>query len=243
LYGKSRAPFQPKPEVLAAILAEGGPEAEAWRNRLLERMHEVSAFMKTVKQRFSVWYNKSHQRYGTLWSDRFKSVLVEAEPRALATVAAYIDLNAVRAGLVDDPADYRWCGYAEAMGGSAQARAGLEALFLSHADGWSKTAADYRMVLFGKGAMAVPRGGQIDRQAALKVLQAGGKVPRAHALRCRVRYFSDGAVLGSAEFVQSWFEAHRDQLSPNRKTGPRPMTGTDWDGLSVYRGLRRAVFE
>jgi putative transposase len=243
LYGTSRAPYQPKPEVLAAILTEGGVDAEAWRKRLVGRMHDVSAFMKTVKQRFSVWYNKTHQRYGTLWADRFKSVLVEAEPRALATVAAYIDLNPLRAGLVEHPAEYRWCGYAEAMGGSERAREGLAAIFLSRAGDWSEIAADYRMVLFGKGALATGHGSKIDRLEALQVLNAGGKVPRAHALRCRVRYFSDGAVLGSSEFVQSWFEAHRDQLSPKRKTGPRPMTGSDWEGLNVYRGLRRDVFE
>ena len=69
-------------------------------------MGDVSAFMKTVKQRFSVWYNQSHARYGTLWADRFKSVLVEGDTRALATVAAYIDLNPVRAGMVEDPGKY-----------------------------------------------------------------------------------------------------------------------------------------
>jgi hypothetical protein len=34
---------------------------------LLARMADVSEFMKTLKQRFSVWFNKSHGRYGTLW--------------------------------------------------------------------------------------------------------------------------------------------------------------------------------
>ncbi len=33
-------------------------------------------------------------------------------------VCAYVDLNAVRAGMVEDPADYRWCGYGEAVDGS-----------------------------------------------------------------------------------------------------------------------------
>ena len=47
------------------------------RRKLLARMSDVSEFMKAVKQRFSVWYNRSHQRYGTLWAERFKSVLVE----------------------------------------------------------------------------------------------------------------------------------------------------------------------
>ena len=242
LYGRSRAPYQPTPEVLAMILEAGGAEAAQWRERLLTRMHDVSAFMKTVKQRFSVWFNKSHQRYGTLWADRFKSVLVEAEVRALATVAAYIDLNAVRAGLVEDPAAYRWCGYGEAMAGAMRARSGMHAIFGERPSTWDSLVADYRMILFGKGTMVATKGGTIDRTEALKVIENGGKVPVSHALRCRVRYFTDGAVLGSSEFVQSWFEAHRDILSPKRVFGPKSMRGADWHGLSTYRGLRRSVF-
>jgi putative transposase len=242
LYAKSRAPYQPTPEVLASILEQGGEDAEAWRKRLLDRMHSIAHFMKTVKQRFSVWYNKSHQRYGTLWADRFKSVLIEAEVRALATVAAYIDLNSVRAGLVEDPADYRWSGYAEAMGGSIRARAGLHAIYGERQSSWDRLIADYRMVLFGKGTMAEEHRDQIDREAALKVIGNGGKVPLSHALRCRVRYFTDGAVLGSQEFVQSWYKAHRDQFTSKRKLTPRPMAGAEWGDLAVSRGLRSAVF-
>jgi hypothetical protein len=52
---------------------------------------------------------------GTLWEGRFKSVLVEGTGQTLSTMAAYIDLNPVRAGIVKDPADYRWSGYAEAV--------------------------------------------------------------------------------------------------------------------------------
>ena len=70
------------------------------------RMWDVSAFMKTLKQRFTQWFNKHHGRKGTLWEDRFRSVLVEGND-ALAVMASYIDLNPVRAGIVEDPADYR----------------------------------------------------------------------------------------------------------------------------------------
>ena len=53
-----------------------------------------------------------------------------------------------------------------------------------------------------------------------------GKMPLAKALRCRVRYLSDGAVLGSAEFVE---------------TGARRMRGAEWGDLCVIRDLRREV--
>ena len=85
---------------------------EEWRQKVMARMFSLSEFMKLVKQRFTQWYDGSHGRTGTLWESRFTSVIVEDEERALRTMAAYIDLNPVRAGMVEDPADYRWCGYA-----------------------------------------------------------------------------------------------------------------------------------
>lgn len=83
----------------------------------LDRLCSLKLFMKELKERFSRWFNKRHGRRGTLWRDRYRSVLVE-DGEALQTMAAYLDLNPLRAGLVSDPKDYRWCGYAETMAGS-----------------------------------------------------------------------------------------------------------------------------
>ncbi|MBM3878517.1 MAG: hypothetical protein FJ387_02195 [Verrucomicrobia bacterium] len=99
------------------------------RERMLARMGDLSEFMKEFKQRFSKWYNIRHQRFGTLWAERFRSVLVEDQSGVLETVSAYIDLNAVRAGLVEDPKDYRHCGYAAAVAGDAKARSGLLSMY------------------------------------------------------------------------------------------------------------------
>ena len=65
--------------------------------RLRGRMYDLSQYMKTLKQRYSQWYNRTASRRGTLWEQRFKSVVVEGSRNALLTMAAYIDLNAVRA--------------------------------------------------------------------------------------------------------------------------------------------------
>jgi len=134
-------------EVIKAQLKTNGPEAEAWRKQQLALMGDVSHFMKLLKQRFSVWYNKSHQRYGTLWAERFKSVLVEPQGRVIETMAAYIDLNCVRAGLAVDPKDYRFCGYGEAVGGNIKARAGLQTV--RGTSDWASAQCGYREVLFG----------------------------------------------------------------------------------------------
>jgi putative transposase len=54
-------------------------------------------------------------------------LVVEGSWECLLVVAAYIDLKAVRAGIVDDPKDYRWCGYGEAVAGDPVARRSLAA--------------------------------------------------------------------------------------------------------------------
>ena len=141
-----------------ARVREAGREAEA--EAVLEtfrrRFCDLSIFVKELKERFSRWFNKHHGRRGTLWMDRFKSVLVE-DGEALRTMALYIDLNPVRAGLVDDPKGYRWTGYGEATGGSKRARRGLCKVMEAPMDSWEEKrggltpAEAYRCWLFGEG--------------------------------------------------------------------------------------------
>jgi len=225
--------------VMEKELLAGGEEAVKIRKQLLSRMGDISEFMKAVKQRFSVWYNKSHGRCGTLWAERFKSVLVEGEGNALQTMAAYIDLNPVRAGLVEDPKDYRFCGYAEAVATAGKARNGIENIWSDHS-GCPMQA--HRELIFGTRA-ADTTVNAISRDRALKMLEKSDTVlPRATLLRCRVRYFTDGAILGSKEYVRSFADVW--QRNTNRKRTPKaqPLRGADWQGLEVIKGLRKEVF-
>lgn len=67
-------------------------------------------------------------------------------------MAAYLDLNPLRAGLVDGPKNYRWCGYAEAVAGSKRARVGIFRVMESALDGWNKEAGErYRRLLLNEG--------------------------------------------------------------------------------------------
>lgn len=249
LYPKPTKYQSASAEDLARILQAGGDEAAALRRQLRARMGDVSEFMKAVKQRFSVWFNRTHGRYGTLWAERFKSVLVEGQGNALQTMAAYIDLNPVRAELVEDPKDYRFCGYAEAIAGSKAARRGISVVWACYADGsergglsWQEALRDHRSLIFGKWLDRV-ESDPIQRKKVLRQLaKANAPLPRAAVLRCRVRYFSDGAILGSREFVQGHLDAWR--LERRRKHPPKvhPFAGADWGDLSVIKGLRKQVF-
>ena len=210
------------------------------------RMYDLSEFMKTLKQRLTQSYNRRHGRKGTLWEERFKSILVEGQGNALSTIASYIDLNPVRAGLVEDPKDFRHSGYGEAVGGSELARQGLMRIVsaMGECATWREAAARYRQLVYISGEeQGVDERGHathpgLDRKAVQGVLDNGGHLPKSVLLRCRVRYFTDGVVLGSKHYVDDVFHRHRDQFSPKRKTGARALRGGGWGDLSTVRRLR-----
>ena len=193
--------------------------------------------MKELKHRFSRWYNRRHDRFGTLWAERFKSVLVEDQPTCLEAVAAYIDLNPVRAGLVDDPKDYRFCGYAAAVAGNTLARKGLMS-FQGKAR-WGECAAAYRMRLFVGGGAAHQSGKVVlDKEKIKEVIEQGGELSVGQVLRLRVRHMSDGLALGTRAFVNEVFTLHREKFGPKRKDGARPIRALSSIGLNALRDLR-----
>jgi hypothetical protein len=216
-----------------------------------------------------------------LWEDRFKSVIVE-DGWAARTMTAYIDLNPVRAGMVSDPADYRWSSYGEAVGAGATsagntARAGLVRALWAHqgatadAGMWrGNVAREYRRLL-----MAAAGNSQNDRGTAEKVglppsvRSADGNpersipvatvgamreadedpsgdedLPYSRALRCRIRYFTDGAVIGSRRFVDEAFMSARWRFGRNRRDGARrlrgsatAMAGVLWSSRDLQKGI------
>ena len=210
------------------------------------RMYDLSEFMKTFKQKYTQSYNKRQSRKGTLWEERYKSILVEGSQHVLLAVAAYIDLNAVRAGIVKDPKDYRYCGYGEAIAGKKEARAGLVRILESEgvSGGWREISSRYREQLYIAGeAKGVDENGKVLRagfapEKVEEVLKENGALPMTELLRCKVRYFSDGVAIGSRDYVDGVFEKYRDQFGEKRKTGARKMRGGGWGDLCTIRDLR-----
>jgi hypothetical protein len=267
--------------------------AERVHQRYTYRMHDLGEFMKTLLQRFTRWFNARHDRVGVLWESRFKSVLVE-EGVAAKTMAAYIDLNPVRAGIVSDPGAYRWSSYGEAMGGGPRgdgrkARAGLvraltahreereeettgsggeeskrgEGVAQSESEGsmrneisdaeielWNaRISREYRMLLLMEGEEkleeVVNENGELDvkvrrkgmsapeARAELERLQSGRDVALGRMLRFRVRYFTDGAVIGSRGFVDEVFGLCRNRFGPKRTSGARKLRGDAVKGAAA----------
>ena len=236
--------------------------SEEIRSRYTRRMHDLSEFMKSLLERFTKWFNRMHSRSGTLWEDRFKSVIVESGTAA-RTIAAYIDLNPVRAGMVKDPADYRWSSYGEAVGGGVKgngkkAREGLVRAYFcdqgveSEVEKWNEVCRMYRR-LMGLALGRKPGSGTISgdgnnlgqttkNSAELLKSDDNETVLRdmgmARMLLCRVRYFTDGAVMGSKEFVNDAFEGARERFGPKRKDGARVLKGAGAAANRILWSLR-----
>jgi REP element-mobilizing transposase RayT len=216
------------------------------RDDMLYRMGNLSEYMKALKQRFSIWYNKTHGRTGTLWEARFKSVLIEPPgvvpgeistgPCVLMTIANYIDLNPVRAKLVEDPKDYRWCGCAGACAGKKDARAGLFRLLeLKEGQGLKggDALARYRSYLYLEG------GYRFSPDQVEQVIKRRGKLATHELVRCHVRYFNDGLVIGSRKFVDEFYASRKEWFGTKRKTGARHLAGQARDGICAVRDLKK----
>jgi putative transposase len=189
-------------------------------------MYDISQFFKLLKQRFSIWYNRRHNRIGPLWCERFGSTLLEAGS-TVREMCTYVDLNCVRAGIVKDPKDYQFCGYAEAVAGNELARGGLMSIGLAAEGDWPATQAAYRVALFSIGSGPRKRGAIIPQEDYREVVAQRGELPLTVRWSARVRHFTSGAVLGSRIFVEEHLAKYRKRQGPCPRTRPRstPIEG------------------
>ncbi len=70
----------------------------------------ISKMMQAIGRRYVQYFNREYRRSGTLWEGLFKSCLVENEAYLLE-LYRYIEMNPVRAKMVNDPGEYRWSSY------------------------------------------------------------------------------------------------------------------------------------
>ena len=182
--------------------------------------------------------------------------------------------------MVSDPAEYRWSGYGEAVGGGAKgngkrAREGIIRAWMAH-KGWPGNAkywngggkrhgnihVDYRAMLLFEGVerfkeVSDERTGELrlklerkgmprdEVEAELKRLEAGRGVAVSKRLRWRIRYLSDGAVIGQRSFVDEVFRQCRERFGERRRDGARRMRGdaaelTKTSGLWSMRDLGKS---
>ncbi len=206
-----------------------GKEGQLTKVRLFKlksRLSNLSAYIKDIKQRFSRYYNKKHKRKGYFWAERFKSVIVE-EGETLVNCLAYIDLNPLRAKIVDKPEDYRW----SSLGYRVQNK-GKEN-FLSSDFGISEykkmnekeRIEAYIEYVYEKGAINSEEGEFIYNN---EFNEKDDYIPTTTGrLRYRTRHFSDSAVIGTKGFVSKYSMKFKSHFNAKREKRPIKISGLD----------------
>ena len=126
----------------------------------------------------------------------------------LVNLLAYVDLNAVRAGIVKRPEEYRWC----SLGYHVQSGNRDELLSVDFGmKEWNefdekRIIRKYREYVYEVGAIDRGKGAVIDEEIVKEERKKGFRLKRSEIFRYRCRYFTDAGVLGSKRFVQEVFK-------------------------------------
>ena len=196
-----------------------------------EKWSNLSEFVKELKQGFTRFYNKLHNRKGTLWGERFKSVIVE-DGETLVNCLAYIDLNPVRAGIVERPEDYRW----SSLGYHIQS--GNRDNFLSTDFGLMEfnvmddceRLRRYRQYVYEAGALKRPEKNSartIGNEIIEKEREADFNLNRIQRFTYRTRYFTDSGIIGSKTFVKKNYERFKSHFQCKHEKKPKTIKGLD----------------
>jgi REP element-mobilizing transposase RayT len=186
---------------------------------LRNKWQKLSEFMKEIKQAFSRYYNKRHNRRGFFWSDRFKSVLVE-DGETLINCLAYVDLNPVRAGIVARPDDYRWnsLGYHRQTGNKSRFLSLDFGLIGGEKMSKKQRLSKYRQFVYDVGSLNTDKGKSIDTQIVDREAGKGFSPDIVDRFLSRTRYFTDSGIIGSKEFVcHLWQKLKTDEDNPDKQ--------------------------
>jgi hypothetical protein len=145
----------------------------------------------------------------------------------LINCLAYIDLNPVRAGLVERPEDYRWCSLAyHVQTGNTDDFLSLDFGVATFSNGDATTRLQYyRRYVYENGAQPAMKGMSLDPQLVDREAQKEFVLTPVDRLLSRTRYFTDSGVIGTKAFVSrcsQLFESHFTSRHPKR---PRPIAG------------------
>ena len=208
-----------------------GAELETFRRRLCD----LSSYVKDIKQVFSRFYNRRHERKGTLWSERFKSVIVQ-DGHAVLQCKAYIDLNAVRAGIVPRPEAYRWCsvGYHVQTGNAGGFLSG-EDFSWEDGDAGADSLNGYLGFLYRSGVEEKQGKASITIKTFDGAMKEGFYLTPVTRLKYRTRYFCDSGVIGSRAYVLSVFNHFKRRCNWDRERVPKRLDG--FEGIYSLKRL------
>jgi hypothetical protein len=201
--------FYPKPEQIAHWTQSH------WK-RFNRRLFDVSELMRNIQMVYAKWHNRRFGRRGSFWEGRFKSTLL-IDLDAIQECLLYVELNPVRAGLAQRPEQW----------GRSSARLrdlkeghwllSLEKIFPEVP--FRQVDQHYRARLFYRGSLPKESGGKVIPEQVLREEEGRAFYSRGLYLK-RLRYFTDGLVVGSEEGVREWITQLRRQGRYLRRRHP-----------------------
>jgi hypothetical protein len=199
--------------------------------RFARRIFDVSEFMRNVQSEFASWYNRTHNRKGRFWGDRFGSVILEDE-RSVLDCMLYVELNPVRAGIAELPEDHRASScHLRAIGEDDWLVDVGEILEAANEKAARK---EYRSLLLWRGTEPTREGqASIPRSVVRREEKRGYRVRGAYAKR--LAYLTEGLVLGSREFVSLHLKKMMDLGYYLRRREPVEVAGSPYCVLRPQR--------
>jgi REP element-mobilizing transposase RayT len=202
--------------------------------KVTRNMTDISHFMKNFQQQVTAYINRKYDRRGTLWADRFKSTILEGR-HALWQVVEYIELNSVRAGLVESASDYRHCTWGWYKGSGKHI---FNDNFIKHMKGAlgvvGEKLSNFELYnLFGSELVRIVISEKgIAGKELHKIVQEAkkGETMPMRFLR-RTRHWTDGGIIGSKAFVLEIACQFRDKKRVVKKQFSHGQTSS---GLSIY---------
>lgn len=89
--------------------------------------NSIGKVLQSVGRRYLQYFSFTYCRTGTLWEGRYRATVIGSEPYLL-TLMRNIELNPVRAGMVEQPGDYQWSSYRCNAHGESGSNAGNSSL-------------------------------------------------------------------------------------------------------------------
>jgi REP element-mobilizing transposase RayT len=207
------------------------------------KLSSLSEFMREIKVGFARFYNRRHNRRGYFWGDRFKSVIVK-NGAILFNCLAYIDLNPLRAGLVERPEQYRWnsLGYHIQTNNRDNFLSTDFGLIEFNVKSKKERIRRYRRYVYEAGSLSRSEKGSlkvIEDKVLEKERNREYELSRTDRFKYRTRFFTDSGIIGSKEFVSANYQRFKNLFSSKHEKKPKPVKGLD--GVYSLKRLSEAL--
>jgi REP element-mobilizing transposase RayT len=206
---------------------------EQWEH-YRKRLFDVAEFMRNIQMAYARWYNRAYDRHGRFWADRYKSVILGDEEAVLDCIL-YVELNSVRAGLVERPED--WQGSSIFLREIAKDGWLMPLRSIVNRSSRKKALTEFRQLLYYRGAVPTKEG-----QAAISEEILEREIVRGFSssgfYRKRLRYFVDGLAVGTEEFIRDQLNRMREEGRYRRRRNAIPQLGGIHLSLREQRGPR-----